>query len=78
VSESAQQAAGTDNSQASAEERRPDSSLAIVAEQPEEAWADDKAIAETGIVDIANILGAPTVIVVRSNLYVLLISQVVA
>jgi hypothetical protein len=66
--ESAQQAAGADNSQAPAEERRPDSFPATVVEQPEEAQADDEAATEAGIVDIANILGAPTVTVVRSNL----------
>jgi hypothetical protein len=68
VLESAQQAAGTDNSQASAEDRRPDSSPAAVVEQPEEAEADNKVTIEAGIVDIASILGAPTVTVVRSNL----------
>jgi hypothetical protein len=48
VSESAQQEAGADNSQASAEERRPDPSPAMGAEQPEGAQAED----EAGIVDI--------------------------
>jgi hypothetical protein len=66
--ESAQQAASADNSQASTEERRPDSFPTTVAEQPEEAQADDEAVTEAGIVDITNILGAPTVTVVRSNL----------
>jgi hypothetical protein len=39
-----------------------------VVEQPEEAEADNKVTIEAGIVDIASILGAPTVTVVRSNL----------
>jgi hypothetical protein len=65
---STQQGAGADNSQASAEERRPNPSAAKVPEQPEEAQAEDEAAAEAGIVDIACILGAPTVTVVRSTL----------
>jgi hypothetical protein len=40
----------------------------MVLEQPEEAEAEDEATAKAGIVDIASILGAPTVIVVRSTL----------
>jgi hypothetical protein len=39
-----------------------------VAEQTEEAQAEDVATAEAGIVDIANILGALIVTVVRSTL----------
>jgi hypothetical protein len=65
---SAQQGSGVDNSQTSTEERRPDPSLATVAEQPEEAQAEDEATTEAGIVDIASILGAPTVTIVRSTL----------
>jgi hypothetical protein len=68
VSEAAQTAAGTGESQASAEERRPDPSPTTRAEQPEGAQVEDEATAEAGIVDIASILGAPTVIVVRSSL----------
>jgi cytoskeletal protein RodZ len=63
-----QQEASADNSQASAEERRPNPSSATVAEQPGEAEAEDKAAAEAGIVDIANILSTPTVTVVWSTL----------
>jgi hypothetical protein len=68
VPETAQQGAGANDSQASAEERRPDPSPSTRAEQPEEAQVEDKATAEAGIVDIANILGSPTVTVVRSSL----------
>jgi hypothetical protein len=57
--------------------RRSDPSLATGAEQPEEAQFEDEATAEAGIVDIVNILGTPTVTVVRSTLLVLLISRVV-
>jgi hypothetical protein len=65
---SAQEGAGADNSQASVEERRPDPSPTKVPEQPEEGQAEDKASAKAGIVDIASILSAPNVIVVRSTL----------
>jgi hypothetical protein len=64
----AQQRAATDNSQTSAEERRTDPSPATMAEQSEEGHAEDKAIVEARILDIAIILGAPTVTVVRSTL----------
>jgi hypothetical protein len=37
-------------------------------EQPEEAPTEDEAVTEAGIVDIASILGAPTMTVVRSTL----------
>jgi hypothetical protein len=68
VSESTRQATGADNSQASAKERRPDPSSATGAKQPEEGQAEDEATAKAGIVDIASILGAPTVTIVRSTL----------
>jgi hypothetical protein len=68
VSGSAQQGAGADNSQMSAEERRPNPSPTMVLEQPEEAQAEDEVTTEDGIVDITSILGAPTVIVVWSTL----------
>jgi hypothetical protein len=68
VSGSAKQGAGADNLQMSAEGRRSNPSPATVTEQPEEAQAEDEATAEAGIVDIASILGAPTVTVVRSTL----------
>jgi predicted secreted protein len=38
------------------------------AEEPAAAEAEEEAPAEAGLVDIANILGAPTVTVVRSSL----------
>jgi hypothetical protein len=37
-------------------------------EQPEEAQTENEVATEAGIVDIASILGAPTVTVVRSTL----------
>jgi hypothetical protein len=68
VPELAQQGAGADDLQMSAEERKPNPSPAMVPEQPEDAQAEDEATAEARIVDITSILGAPTVIVVRSTL----------
>jgi hypothetical protein len=65
---SAQQVAGADSSQTSAEETRPNPTPATMAEQPEEAQAEDEATAEARIIDIASILGAPIVTVVRSTL----------
>jgi hypothetical protein len=65
---SAQQQVGADNSQMSAKERRSNPSPAMVPEQPEEAHEEDEATTEAGIVDIASILGAPTVTVVWSTL----------
>jgi predicted secreted protein len=41
---------------------------AAVAEEAVAAWAQEEAPAEGGLVDIASILGAPTVTIVRSNL----------
>jgi hypothetical protein len=40
----------------------------MVMEQSEEAQAIDEAALEAGIVDIASLLGAPTVTVVQSTL----------
>jgi hypothetical protein len=60
----AQQVAGVNNPQTSAEERRPDPSPAKVAEQLEEAQAEDEATTVAGLVDIASILGALIVTVV--------------
>jgi hypothetical protein len=62
---SAQQGTGTDNSQASAEKRRSNPSPVAAMEQSEEAQAIDEATMEARIVDIASLLGAPTVTVVR-------------
>jgi hypothetical protein len=50
------------------EERRPDHSPTTRAKQPEGGHVEDEAPAEAGIVDIASILGTPTVTVVRSIL----------
>jgi alpha-D-ribose 1-methylphosphonate 5-triphosphate diphosphatase PhnM len=41
-----------------------------VAEEPTATEAQEEASAEAGLVNIASILGAPTVTVVRSSLYV--------
>jgi hypothetical protein len=41
---------------------------AAVAEEPAATEAQEEALAEAGLVDIASILGAPTVTVVRSSL----------
>jgi hypothetical protein len=48
--------------------RRPDPSPTTRVEQPEGAEVEDEATIEAGIVDIASILGAPTVTVVWSSL----------
>jgi hypothetical protein len=56
------------NSQLSAKEGKQDPSPATVIEQPEAAQAEDEATMEDGMVDIASILGAPTVTVVWSTL----------
>jgi predicted secreted protein len=42
--------------------------VAIAAEEAEVAEAQEEAPAEAGLVDIASILGAPTVTIVRSSL----------
>jgi predicted secreted protein len=54
--------------QVPAEESRPESSKTTGAEEPVAAQAAEEAPAEAGLVDIASILGAPTVTVVRSSL----------
>jgi predicted secreted protein len=51
-----------------AEESRPEPSTTTGAEEPVAAQAAEEAPAEAGLVDIANILGAPTVTVVQSSL----------
>jgi hypothetical protein len=55
-------------SQAPAMERRPEPSATIGAKEPVAAQAEEEVLAEAGLVDIASILGAPTVTVVRSSL----------
>jgi hypothetical protein len=49
-------------------ESRPEPSTTAGAEEPAAAQAEEEAPAEAGLVDIAMILGAPTVTVVRSSL----------
>jgi hypothetical protein len=44
------------------------SALAAAVEEAEAAGAEEEAPAEGGLVDIASILGAPAVTIVRSNL----------
>jgi hypothetical protein len=68
VPEMAHQATVDGEPQASTEERRPDPSTTTGAVEPVVAHAEGEAPAEAGLVDIANILGAPTVTVVRSSL----------
>jgi hypothetical protein len=63
----AQQKTGVVNSQVSVEEAR-DPPLAVMVEQLEGTSTKVEATSEDGIVDIASILGAPTVTVVRSTL----------
>jgi hypothetical protein len=62
-----QQETSVVNSQASAEEAR-DPPLAATMEQPDGTAAEVEATSEAGIVDIASILGAPTVTVLQSTL----------
>jgi hypothetical protein len=54
--------------QAPAVERRPEPSATTGVEEPEVAQVEEEVHAEAGLVDIASILGAPTVTVVRSSL----------
>jgi hypothetical protein len=50
------------------EESRPEPSTTTRAEEPVATQAAEEALAEARLVDIASILGAPTVTVVRSSL----------
>jgi hypothetical protein len=68
VPQMAQQIPGTAELQASAEESRPEPSATTGAEGPVAAQAEEEAPAEPGLVDIASLLGTPTVTVVRSSL----------
>jgi predicted secreted protein len=54
--------------QAPVAEDRTEPAAAIATEEPAAAEAEEEAPAEVGLVDIASILGAPTVIVIRSSL----------
>jgi hypothetical protein len=64
----AQQATVAGEPRVSTEERRPEPSATTRAVEPVVAHAEGEAPAEAGLVDIASILGAPTVTVVRSSL----------
>jgi hypothetical protein len=54
--------------QAPVAEGRTELAAAAAAEEPATTEAEEEAPAEAGLVDIASILGAPTVTVVRSSL----------
>jgi hypothetical protein len=49
-------------------ENQPEPSATAGIEEPTASQAEEEAPAEAGLVDIASILGAPTVTVVRSSL----------
>jgi hypothetical protein len=68
VSQMTRQTTSTAKPQVPAEESRPEPSTTTGAGEPLAARAEEEAPAETGLVDIANILGAPAVTVVRSSL----------
>jgi predicted secreted protein len=63
-----QRSTGVVEPQAPAMEIRPKLSTTAGAEKPAAAQAEEEAPTEVGLVDIASILGAPTVTVVRSSL----------
>jgi predicted secreted protein len=54
--------------QAPTVESRPETSATTSAKEPLAAQDEEEAPAEAGFIDIASILGAPTVTVVRSSL----------
>jgi hypothetical protein len=54
--------------QAPAMENQPEPSATTDTEEPAVARAEEEAPAEAGLIDIASILGAPTMTVVRSSL----------
>jgi hypothetical protein len=68
VSQMTQQETRVVEPQAPAVESRPEPSATTGAEEPVAAQAEEEAPVEAGLVDIDNILGAPTVTVVRSSL----------
>jgi hypothetical protein len=68
VPESAQQATSTGEPPAPTEDRRPEPSATTGTVEPAVAPVEEEAPAEAELVDIASILGAPTMTVVRSNL----------
>jgi hypothetical protein len=68
VSRMTQRSTSVVEPQAPAVESRLELSTTASAEEPAAAQAEEEAPAEAGLVDIASILGAPTVTVVRSSL----------
>jgi hypothetical protein len=68
VPKSAQQATSTGEPPASTEEERPEPSATTGTMEPVVARVEEEGPAEIGLVNIASILGTPTVNVVRSNL----------
>jgi hypothetical protein len=68
VSQMTQQTTSTAKPQVPAEKSRPEPSTTARAGEPVAARAKEEAPAKAGLVDIASILGAPTVTVVRSSL----------
>jgi hypothetical protein len=68
VPQMAQQTLVTAEPQASAEESRPEPSATTGSGGPVATLAKEEAPTEAGLVDIASLLGAPTVTVVRSSL----------
>jgi hypothetical protein len=68
VSQMTQQTTRVAEPQVPAEESRPEPGTATGTGGPVAAQAEEEAPAKVGLVDIASILGAPTVTVVRSSL----------
>jgi hypothetical protein len=68
VPEMVQQATVTAEPRALAEERRPEPSATVGTVEPVVAHVEEETPAEAMLVDIASILGAPTVTVVQSSL----------
>jgi hypothetical protein len=68
VSRMTQQTTRVVEPQVPVEESGPEPSTTTGAEEPVATHAEEEAPAEAGLVDIASILGAPTVTVVRSSL----------
>jgi hypothetical protein len=68
VSRMTQQMSRVAKPQVSAEESRPEPSTTTGSGEPVVAQAEEEAPTKAGLVDIASLLGAPTLTVVRSNL----------
>jgi hypothetical protein len=68
VPELAQQTTGAGEPRASSKERRPEPSTTTGVVEPAVAHVEEEAPTEVGLVDVASVLGAPTVIAVRSSL----------